>query len=107
MTKYYTKILVTGGVGFISSHIIDRLLREGSEVTVIDNLNTGHLENVAGHQGKKGFNFIQGDIRNFNLVKETMNDVNVVFHEAALACVTLSVENPLLTNDINVIETLS
>ena len=107
MTCNYSKILVTGGAGFIGSHIADRLLKEGFEVTVIDNLDTGRLENIASHQDKKEFNFIKGDIRDFNLVKETMQDMDAVFHEAALASVTLSVEKPLLTNDINVTGTLN
>jgi len=107
MIQEYSRVLVTGGCGFIGSHIADQLLREGSEVTIIDNLDTGHLANVAGHQGKKGFNFVQGDIRDFALVKETMKDVDAVFHEAALASVTYSVKDPILTNDINVTGTLN
>lgn len=107
MIQDYSRVLVTGGCGFIGSHIADQLLREGSEVTIIDNLDTGHLANVAGHQGKKGFKFVQGDIRDFTLVKETMKDVDAVFHEAALASVTVSVKDPILTNDINVAGTLN
>jgi len=91
----YRKILVTGGAGFIGSHIVDRLLNEGFEVTVIDNLDTGRLENFAKHQSRKEFHFIKGDIRDFNLVKKSMKGIDVVFHEAALASVTLSVENPI------------
>ena len=102
MTRNYCKILITGGAGFIGSHLVDRLLNEGFEVTVIDNLDTGRLENIAQHQGRKEFHFIKGDIRDLNFVKETMEDIDAVFHEAALASVTLSVENPILTNDINV-----
>ena len=100
-------MLVTGGAGFIGSHLVDRLLNEGFEVTVIDNLDTGRLENIAHHQDREEFHFIKGDIRDFDLVKETMKDIDAVFHEAALASVTLSVENPILTNDINVTGTLN
>jgi len=107
MTRNYCKILVTGGAGFIGSHLVDRLLKEGFEVTVIDNLDTGHLENIARHKDREDFHFIKGDIRDLNLVKETMKNVDAVFHEAALASVSLSVENPLLTNDINVTGTLN
>jgi nucleoside-diphosphate-sugar epimerase len=106
MHNYY-KILVTGGAGFIGSHLVDRVLQEGFEVTVMDNLDTGRLDNIAHHQGKEKFHFVKGDIRDSNLVKETMKDIDVVFHEAALASVTLSVENPILTNDINVSGTLN
>jgi nucleoside-diphosphate-sugar epimerase len=106
MVRDYSKILVTGGAGFIGSHLVDRLLGEGFEVTVIDNLDTGRLEKIAQHQGKKGFNFIKGDIRDSKLI-ETMKGVDAVFHEAALASVTLSVQNPILSNDINVTGTLN
>jgi len=107
MTYKYSKILVTGGAGFIGSHIVDRLLTDDYEVTVVDNLDTGRLENIVHHQGRKEFNLIKGDIRDFNLVKQILKDIDVVFHEAALASVTLSVKDPVLTNDINVTGTLN
>jgi len=103
----HSKVLVTGGAGFIGSHLVDRLLSEGLEVTVIDNLDTGRLENIAHHQDREEFHFVKGDIRDFNLVKEIMKDKDAIFHEAALASVILSVENPILTNDINVSGTLN
>jgi UDP-glucose 4-epimerase len=107
MIQDYSRVLVTGGCGFIGSHLVDRLLSEGLEVTVIDNLDTGHLTNIAHHQRKKGFHFIRGDIRDFGFVKKTMKDIEIVFHEAALASVTISVKDPILTNDINVTGTLN
>jgi len=107
MAREYSRILVTGGAGFIGSHLVDRLLNEDFEVTVIDNLDTGRLENITRHKDREDFHFIKGDIRDFNLVKETIKDIDAVFHEAALASVTLSVENPILTNDINVAGTLN
>ena len=79
MSLNYCKTLVTGGAGFIGSHLVDRLLNEGFEVTVMDNLDTGCLENIAHHQGSKKFHFVRGDIRDFNLVKETMKDIDAVF----------------------------
>jgi nucleoside-diphosphate-sugar epimerase len=107
MLHKYQKLLVTGGAGFIGSHIVDRLLNEGLGVTVIDNLDTGSLKNIAHHQDNKEFRFIKGDIRDFNLVKKTMKDIDAVFHEAALANVSLSVQNPVLANDVNVAGTLN
>ena len=98
---------MTGGAGFIGSHLVDRLLKEDFEVKVIDNLDTGQLENIVHHKGREEFHFVKGDIRDFNLVKETIKDIDAVFHEAALASVTLSVENPIVTNDINVTGTLN
>jgi nucleoside-diphosphate-sugar epimerase len=106
-SRKYQKILVTGGAGFIGSHIVDKLMEKGFEVTVFDNLDTGHIENIESHQGKQDFQFIKGDIRDINLVKKLMKDVDAVFHEAALASVTLSVQNPILSNDINVTGTLN
>jgi len=107
MARSYSKTLVTGGAGFVGSHIVDRLLSEGFEVTVIDNLYAGRLENIAHYQTKEDFHFIQGDVWNFELVKRVMKDVDVVFHEAALVSVTRSVENPVLTNEVNVTGTLT
>jgi len=101
------KILVTGGAGFIGSHIVDKLMEKEFEVTVLDNLDTGHMANLESHQGKANFHFRKGDIRDFNLVREILKDVDTVFHEAALASVTLSVQNPILSNDINTTGTLN
>ncbi len=107
MSKSYSKTLVTGGAGFIGSHIVDRLLKEGFEVTVIDDLSTGRRENIAHHQDRKDFHFVKGDIRNTALVKKVVEDVDAVFHEAALVSVPRSIEDPLLTNEINVSRTLN
>jgi nucleoside-diphosphate-sugar epimerase len=102
MPHKYEKILVTGGTGFIGSHIVDKLMEEGFDVTTIDNLDTGSIENIAHHKNKENFNFIKGDIRDLDLVKKAIKGIDAVFHEAALASVTLSVKNPIISNDINV-----
>jgi UDP-glucose 4-epimerase len=102
----YQKILLTGGAGFIGSHIVDKLMEEDFDVTVIDDLHTGILANTSHHRSKKNFHFVEGDIRDINLVRKTLKDVDVVFHEAALASVILSVKDPILTNQINVEGTL-
>jgi len=98
---------VTGGAGFVGSHLVDRLLGEGFEVRVIDDLSGGCLENLAGAFGRKGFSFVKGDIRDLKLVSEVLEGVDVVFHEAAFISVARSVKEPLLTNDVNVSGTLN
>ena len=103
----FAEILVTGGAGFIGSHIVDRLLDEGFKVRVLDNLSTGETKNLAQHQNKKSFQFIEGDIRNFDLLKKTVKGVDAVIHEAALVSVTRSVENPLLSNEVNITGTVN
>jgi len=107
MTLDFSEILVTGGAGFIGSHIVDRLLDEGFKVRVLDNLSTGEKKNLAQHQNNKSFQFIEGDIRNFDLVKNTVKGVDAVIHEAALVSVTRSVEDPILSNEVNITGTVN
>jgi len=107
MNGNYTKILVTGGAGFIGSHIVDRLLTNGFEVIVLDNFSTGRMENLAHHQGRKNLHIVKSDLRELESVKTALVDVDVVFHEAAMVSVVRSVENPLITNEINVTGTVN
>jgi UDP-glucose 4-epimerase len=99
--------LVTGGAGFIGSHIADRLLQEQFEVTVLDDLSIGKIENVKAHIGKSNFHFIDGDIRTLEVVKRAVENVEVIFHEAAFVGVTESINKPLITNEINVNGTIN
>lgn len=103
----YSSAVVTGGAGFIGSHIVDKLLESGFEVTVIDNLSTGQFENIVNHKGKEGFRFIKGDIRDPEKVKKAVKNIEVVFHEAAFVGGSQSVDKPLLSNDVNVNGTLN
>jgi UDP-glucose 4-epimerase len=107
LTPKYLRVLVTGGAGFIGSHIVDKLLEKHFEVTVVDNLSTGSLQNISAHVGKSDFHFIKGDIRDPETIKEALKNVEVVFHEAAFVGVPESIDDPLLTNDVNVNGTLN
>jgi UDP-glucose 4-epimerase len=106
-TMKNSRVLVTGGAGFIGSRLVDRLLREGHEVTVLDNLLAGTAENLEEHLSSISLHMIKGDVRNSRAVKEAVRGASAVFHLAALVDVPLSVENPVLTNDVNVRGTLS
>jgi len=107
LTSKHSSILVTGGAGFIGSHLVDRLLKDGFNITVLDDLSTGKLDNLASHKDKENFHFIRGDIRDSDLVKRALKDVDAVFHAAALVSVSRSVEDPILTNEVNVTGTLN
>lgn len=94
------KYLVTGGAGFIGSHIAEHLVRAGNRVTIVDDLSTGKLENIKSFQDE--LYFVQGDIRDYELMHKVSRDMDVIFHEAAVASVTKSVEDPIGTNSVNV-----
>jgi UDP-glucose 4-epimerase len=107
MVSKYDRICVTGGAGFIGSHLVDRLLDESYEVIVIDNLSTGKLENIEHNLGKKNFQFVNCDIRKISSTRGLVKGADVIFHEAASTSVNASVRNPALTNSINVAGTLN
>ena len=94
------KYAVTGGAGFIGSHLIRTLLDQGHSVTAIDNLNTGKLDNIKPVLDK--IDFVKGDIRDFELLKSKFRDVDGVFHEAALASVQESFSKKKEYNEVNV-----
>ena len=83
------KYIVTGGAGFIGSHITDALIERGDEVTVLDNLSSGSPENV----NKKAI-FVQGDIRELDGIENIIHNVDGIFHLAAMARVQPSIEDP-------------
>lgn len=99
--------LVTGGAGFIGSHLVDRLIDEDFEVIVLDNFFTGNLENLRSHMEKPKFRLIKGDIRRRNDVKKAIKGVDHVFHLAAIVSVELSMKKPKLVNEVNVNGTLN
>ena len=97
------KYVVTGGAGFIGSHLAEKLVEQGNQVTIIDNLNTGKEKNLE-HIEKK-IDFVKGDILDEKLINEITQDVNGVFHQAALASVQDSFTKPDEYHKVNVIGT--
>jgi len=100
-----TVYLVTGGAGFIGSHIAEALVKRGDSVRVLDDLSTGKMENLAGIRDR--IEFIEGDIRDLAACRRAVEGAGTVFHEAALASVARSVADPLLNDAINVRGTLN
>ena len=101
------RVLVTGGAGFIGSHLVDRLVESEYDVRVLDNLSTGNLANIEGHIDSGSVDFVEGDVRDIDLVAHAMEEVDVVYHLAAIVSVPFSVKNPDLTFDVNAGGTLN
>lgn len=99
------RILITGGAGFIGSHLCDKYVKEGHTVICLDNFMSGDLMNVRHLLDYRTFKLIKGDIRDFELLEKIMRDVDVVFHLAAQVHVDRSYVEPRLTYDVNVIGT--
>ena len=100
-----TKYLVTGGAGFIGSHIVDALVARGDQVVVLDDLSSGNLENLK--QSASAIKFYQGSILDSELLGELLADVDIVFHQAAMVSVPRSIVEPALTHQINATGTLT
>jgi UDP-glucose 4-epimerase len=100
-------VLVTGGAGFIGSHLVDSLVNCGYGVKVVDDLSTGKLSNIEGHLRSGMVDFVRGDIKDLELVKKCVHGVDVAIHLAAITSVPFSVENPHFTYDTNVGGTLN
>ena len=97
-----TKVLVTGGAGFIGSNLCQRLLDDGYQVTCLDDLSTGFKKNIEAFQHNNRFQFVQGDITDLNTCMEAVKGCSFVFHQAALGSVPRSINNPLATNAVNI-----
>lgn len=93
-----TRVLVTGGAGFIGSNLADELIRQGARVNIIDNFTTGFRENL--EEIKGDFTFIEGDVNDDGAVAKAIEGVEIVFHQAALPSVPRSVEDPLETHRV-------
>jgi nucleoside-diphosphate-sugar epimerase len=97
--------LVTGGAGFIGSNIARELLQRGRSVRIIDNFSTGYRSNLA--DIRNDVEVIEGDIRNYNTVRDALKNVEVVYHQGALPSVPRSIADPLTSNEVNVTGTLN
>jgi UDP-glucose 4-epimerase len=98
-----SRVLVTGGAGFIGSHLCEALVERGDEVYVIDDLSTGRLENVALLDGHRAFHFTSGTILNYPLLESLVRKVDRIFHLAAVVGVQKIIEVPIDTIEINVL----
>ena len=97
-----SRVLVTGGAGFIGSNLIDSLLNSGNSVVCLDNFSTGKRENLKEFINSPAFKLIEGDIRNYNDCLMAVENIDIVFHEAALGSVPRSIKDPITSTDVNI-----
>lgn len=100
------KALITGGAGFIGSHLAQALCAKGAQVIVLDDLSSGTLDNLAWRSAGDALEFVQGDVRNRALVTQLLQGCDWVFHQAAIASVPATIEQPLESNAVNLEATL-
>jgi len=101
------KYIVTGGAGFIGSHIVEKLAQLNHEVVIFDNLYSGKMENISPFLGMDNVTMVHGTITDLQLLQQTFEGAAGIFHEAAIASVPQSIMNPLETNEVNIIGTLN
>jgi len=101
------RVVVTGGAGFIGSHVSEELARRGYYVIVLDDLSSGKMENIKLLLKKKNVEFIQGSITDLPLLQKLFQGVDYVFHQAAIPSVARSIENPQVTHEVNATGTLN
>ncbi|MBI9070781.1 MAG: SDR family oxidoreductase [Melioribacteraceae bacterium] len=97
-----SKILITGGAGFIGSNLVEYFLKGNNEVVCLDDLSTGHKKNIVPFLDNHNFQFIVGDIRDLLTCRNAVRDCEYVFHEAALGSVPRSIKDPKTTNSVNI-----
>jgi UDP-N-acetylglucosamine 4-epimerase len=97
-----SRVLVTGGAGFIGSNLVDSFLLSGNKVVCLDNFSTGKRENLKAFANNPKFKLIEGDIRNYNNCLEAVENIDIVLHHAALGSVPRSIKDPMTTTDVNI-----
>jgi UDP-glucose 4-epimerase len=100
------RVVVTGGAGFIGSHLAEELARRGYYVIILDDVSTGKIENIEPLLKQGTVEFIQGSITDFPLLRKLFQGIDYVFHQAAIPSVARSIENPQVTHEVNVTGTL-
>lgn len=100
--EYAVKYLLTGGAGFIGSHLAEALLDSGDEVSIIDDLSTGAIENIQHLKGRKGFKYVLDTVLNKPVMAEFVDEVDIIMHLAAAVGVQLIVESPVRTIETNI-----
>ena len=103
----HMKYLVSGGAGFIGSHIVEALAQQQHEIVILDNLFSGKVENIQPFLKKKDITFVRGSITDLPLLQQIFEGVEAIFHEAAIASVQQSVLDPFKTHDVNSTGTLN
>ena len=101
------KYLITGGAGFIGSNIVGELLKRGELVTVLDNFSTGRRTNLNEFLNHANLEIIEGDLRSFHIVRQAVKGVDFVLHQGALPSVPRSINDPITSNDVNILGTLN
>ena len=96
-----SKVLITGGAGFVGSHLAEELVNKSFETVILDDLSTGKMENLEEIMANEKMIFLRGDIRDRNLLDFALKDIEAVFHLAAVTSVTFSMKNPTVTKQIN------
>ncbi len=100
-------LVVTGAAGFIASHLVDRLLKEGYRVIGIDNMRTGSIQNLTDAMEHDSFELFEIDVCDSSLKEKIQEDIDIIFHLAAISSVKLSIQEPFFVNDVNVGGTLN